>query len=168
MVETVIFDYMSPHCDLEFENRKPIFLHDTLTDDEASPYQVWLQKIQRFRIYCPDEQSLILWNFTVTSTLNAVIHFFARTLWLMMIYPNSKFGCKRINSSANTVKTVMCWSYETLPWPWPWRCANQSFCMTFRLTMMHHHIKFGASEDIVRTNLHWHFHPSLLPRPSAQ
>ena len=30
MVETVISDYMSPHCDLELEDSKPIFLHDTL------------------------------------------------------------------------------------------------------------------------------------------
>ena len=30
MVETVILDYMSPHYDPEFEDSKPIFLHDTL------------------------------------------------------------------------------------------------------------------------------------------
>ena len=29
MVETVIFDYMSPHCDLELEDNNPIGLHDT-------------------------------------------------------------------------------------------------------------------------------------------
>ena len=30
IVETVIFDQMSPHCDHELEDRKPIFLHDIL------------------------------------------------------------------------------------------------------------------------------------------
>ena len=47
MVATVISDYMSPHCDLELEDSKPIFLHDTLAHDDASPYQVWLQKVEQ-------------------------------------------------------------------------------------------------------------------------
>ena len=38
MVETVIFDYMNPHCDIYLEDRKPIFLHDTLAHDDASSY----------------------------------------------------------------------------------------------------------------------------------
>ena len=42
MVETVISDYMSPHCDLELEDSKPIFLHDTPDHDDTPPYQVWL------------------------------------------------------------------------------------------------------------------------------
>ena len=56
MVETVISDYKSPNCDLEGSN--PIFLHDTLAYDGASPYQVWLQKVKQLRRYCPDEYSL--------------------------------------------------------------------------------------------------------------
>ena len=41
MVETVIFDQMIPHCDPEQHyDSKPIFLHDTLAHDVASPYQV--------------------------------------------------------------------------------------------------------------------------------
>ena len=42
MVETVTFDCMSPLFDLACEDRKLIILHDTLTHDDASPYQVWL------------------------------------------------------------------------------------------------------------------------------
>ena len=42
MIETVIFDQMSPHSDPELEDSKLIFLHDTLAHDVASPYQVWL------------------------------------------------------------------------------------------------------------------------------
>ena len=30
MAETVIYDYMSPNCDPELEDNKPIFLHDNL------------------------------------------------------------------------------------------------------------------------------------------
>ena len=30
MVETAIYDYMSPHCDLDLENNKPIFLRNTM------------------------------------------------------------------------------------------------------------------------------------------
>ena len=44
-VETVILDYISPQYDPELEDSKPIFLHDTLAHDDASPYQVWLQKV---------------------------------------------------------------------------------------------------------------------------
>ena len=40
MVEIVTFDQMSPHCDPELEDSKPIFLHDTLAHGVASPYQV--------------------------------------------------------------------------------------------------------------------------------
>ena len=58
IVEIVLSDYMSPHCNPELEDSKPIFLHDTLAQDDASPYQVWLQKVQQFRKYCPDEHSL--------------------------------------------------------------------------------------------------------------
>ena len=47
MVETVIFDYTSPYCDFDIENGKTIFLHDTLAHDAASPYRVWLQKVQQ-------------------------------------------------------------------------------------------------------------------------
>ena len=41
MVETVISDQMSPHCDPELE--------ETLAYDAALPYQVWLQKVRQLR-----------------------------------------------------------------------------------------------------------------------
>ena len=58
MVETVIFDQMNPHCDPELEDSKQIFLRDTLAHDVASPYQVWLQKVQLQRRNHSDEYSL--------------------------------------------------------------------------------------------------------------
>ena len=36
MVETIISDQMSPHCDSELKDGKPIFLYDTLAHDAAS------------------------------------------------------------------------------------------------------------------------------------
>ena len=58
MVETVIFDQMSPYYHPELEDSKPIFLRDTLAPDVASPHQVWLQKVQQLRRYRPDKHSL--------------------------------------------------------------------------------------------------------------
>ena len=55
MVETVIFDQMSPHCDPELKDRKPTFLRDILAHVVTSPYQVWLQKVQQLRRYHSDE-----------------------------------------------------------------------------------------------------------------
>ena len=48
----------SKPCDLDFKNSNPISLHDTATHNEASPYKVWLQKVQQFRRYCPDKHVL--------------------------------------------------------------------------------------------------------------
>ena len=44
------------------------FLHDIPTPDDASPYQVWLQKVQRSGKYRPDERSLKCYTFAVTLT----------------------------------------------------------------------------------------------------
>ena len=68
MVETDIFDQMSPHCDPELEDRKLIFLH-ILAHDVTSPHQLWLQKVQQQRIYHQDEHSLEFFTSSVTLTL---------------------------------------------------------------------------------------------------
>ena len=60
MLETVILDYMNPHCDIDHADTKPMFLHDTLAHDDASPYQVWSQKVQQLRRYRPHKHSLEL------------------------------------------------------------------------------------------------------------
>ena len=46
---------MSPHYDPELEDSQPIFLHNNLAHDDASPYQVWFQKVRQLRRYHPDE-----------------------------------------------------------------------------------------------------------------
>ena len=58
MVETVIFDQMSPYYHPELEDSKPIFLPDTFDHDVASPYQVWSQKVQQLRRHRPDVHSV--------------------------------------------------------------------------------------------------------------
>ena len=73
MAETVISDQISPHCGPELEDSKPkdskpIFLHDTLTNDVASPYQVLLQNVQQLKRHHPDEHSLEFLTFSVTLT----------------------------------------------------------------------------------------------------
>ena len=76
---------MSPHCDPELEDSKPILVHDTLAHDVASPYQVWSQKVQQLRWYRPDEHSLEFWTFPVIMTLTTTeqSYLFTRqsTLW---------------------------------------------------------------------------------------
>ena len=69
VVETTISDYISLHCDLELEDKEPIFLHNTLAQVDASPYQVWLQKVQQLRRYGPDEHLLEFLPFPVILTL---------------------------------------------------------------------------------------------------
>ena len=43
-----------PHCDLDLEVSTPISPHDTPAHDDALPYKVWLQKVERLRRYRPD------------------------------------------------------------------------------------------------------------------
>ena len=60
IVETVIIDQRSPHSAPELEYSKPVFLHDTFAHDVVSPYQDWLQKVQKLKRYRSDEHSLEL------------------------------------------------------------------------------------------------------------
>ena len=51
--------------------------------------------------------------------------------------------------------------------------VNPFFCTTLWLMMLHYHTRFGnkmfcGSEDIVLTNIHWQFEPSLWPWPWTQ
>ena len=39
------FEDLTPHCDLDLEDRNPTFLHDTLGHDDAPSYQVWLHNL---------------------------------------------------------------------------------------------------------------------------
>ena len=58
MVETVIFDQISPHCDPELEDNKPIYLawHSLVSEGSAAEE------------YLPGEHSLKFWTFSVILT----------------------------------------------------------------------------------------------------
>ena len=147
MVETVIFDQMSRHCDTELEDRKPIFLH-IFAHDVASPYQVWLQKVQHQRIYHSDEHSLEFLTFSVTLTLTTTQQsFFSTRNHFMLVCHQTKFTCKRVSNSDKISKShiliILFLTVSTRRW----------------LMMLHHHTKFGNkmfcdSENIVRKNIY--------------
>ena len=100
MVETVIFNYMSPHCDHELEDSKPIFLHDT------GPW--WCIAIPNLVTDSSAvEDILSKWTFTGILNLscdlgldhNRAIQSFHKTIQLMLMYHQTKFICTRISSS---------------------------------------------------------------------
>ena len=53
-------------------------------------------------------------------TLNTVIQFFHRTLWLMMLYYQTKFGCKPTSSLEDMTEIAIFWLYKPSLWPWQW------------------------------------------------
>ena len=84
----------SPHCDLDHEDSKKIFLHDTLAHDDASPYYFRLQKFKCFgdtkwtlkNLHC--EHSNI---FTRHSSLMMVYHPSPKSLhWQFRRYDRNK------------------------------------------------------------------------------
>ena len=73
---------------------------------------VWLQRYQWYRKYWSDKDYL--------EHSNSVFH---KTLKFMMVYHQTKYGCKRTSNSGDTVnitETVTFWLYEPLLWSWPW------------------------------------------------
>ena len=56
----------------------------------------------------------------MTLTLNAVTQFFQQDTWLMMLYYQTKFGCKQTSSLEDTVQIVIFWLYKPSLWPWRW------------------------------------------------
>ena len=170
-VETVIFDYMNSKCDLDLEDSKPIFLHDTLAHDDASPYQVWLQKV-----LAVDEISS---RSTVTGILNlfcdldfnqnrAQSNLFTKqsSLWWCVIklwlQKNQQF--RRYIRNSYFVYVILYCDLTS-------KTANWSFWKTIWPIKMHNHIKFGSkslsgSEVIIWTNTHWHF--EIMQWPDLQ
>ena len=64
--------------------------------------------------------SLTFWTFIVTLTLKTVIPLFHRTILLMMLYYQTKFGCKPTSSLEATTEIVIVWLYKPSLWPWHW------------------------------------------------
>ena len=77
--------------------------------------------------YHQDKKSLTFWTFAVALTLNAVIQFFNRTLWLMMLCYQAKSGYKPTSSLEDTIDIVIFWLYKPLLWPWHWSQSTNFF-----------------------------------------
>ena len=56
---------------------------------------------------------LTFWSSVVTLTLKTTIQFLHKTLRLMIMYHQTKFGSKRVSNSEDIVKPLV--------WPWPWK-----------------------------------------------
>ena len=67
------------------------------------------------------KHSLTFWTFAVSLTLNTVIPFSHRAFWLMMLYYQTKLGCKRTSSLEDIVKIFIFWLYKPSLRPWHWR-----------------------------------------------
>ena len=59
-------------------------------------------------------------NLRCNVDLECIIPFFHRTLRLMMLYYQTKFGCKPTSSLENTTEIVIVWIYKPSLWPWHW------------------------------------------------
>ena len=57
-----------------------------------------MKSVKRSR-YRTDKNSKKFWTSAVTLTLNIAIQSFHKTIWLIMMYHQTKFGCKRLCSS---------------------------------------------------------------------
>ena len=79
--------------------------------------RAWLDTQRKYK---QDKQPLTFWTFAVTLTFNAIIPFFNRTLWLMILYYQTKFCCKLTNSLEDTTEIIIFWLYKPLLWPGHW------------------------------------------------
>ena len=87
----------------------------------------------------------------MTLTLNTAIQYFQWTLWFM-IYHQTKFGCKRIISSEDRVKTITFGLKKPRSVILTLKITSQVFAPHRGPMMMHHHIYFcykrlSGSED---------------------
>ena len=138
MVETVIFDQMSPHCDPELEDQSsctsfwPIMCHH----HTKFGYRRFSSRgdIIQMNIHWNSELFLWPWLLPWPQQSNPIF---------MMMYHQTKFTCKRISSSDNISKSqILIILFLTVTMTL--KTANQSFWKTIWPIMMHHHIKLGS------------------------
>ena len=140
------------------------------------------KKVKLFRISCQDKHLMQFWTSAVNMTLKAAKQSFHKKLQFMMMYHETKFGCKRIGSSQAIIKrhipklwceldtensnTIYCYcSLGVFVCVWFWGCF-WFLHLTFQLMIMHHYIKFGykkfsISKAIILMNINGNFEPLL-------
>ena len=89
---------------------------------------------------------------------NRAVQSFHRTIRLMLMCNQTNSGRKRISNSEDNNRNCNILIIWALAITLTLKIANQSFCMTLRLMMMHHNIKFGNKlfgglEVIIWTNI---------------
>ena len=107
MVETVIFDQMSPHYDPAWrQEQNTLVWHFGPWCCITIPYQLWLQKVQQQRRHHLNSTFTGILNFFCDLDLdhNKAIQSFHKTIHLVMMCHQTKFTCKRISSSDNIFK----------------------------------------------------------------
>ena len=132
---------MNPCCDLDLEDRKPIFFA------WHSGSWKWIT-LSSLATKCPAFQKISSGPTFIDSLklrcdldLNAVIHFFNKTLWLMMMYQQFKFGCQRGRQFKKLKQSDF--DYKSSRCDLDLKIASQFFSITLRVIMVHHFTKFG-------------------------
>ena len=112
--------------------------------NSTSARLVWLPRDQWYRRYRIHKDSIKFWTITVTLTFKTAIQFFHKTLQLMMMYHQIKFGCQKISSLVDTEETVrFCYNYKPSLWPWPWRQHTDLLVWHRPMTpVMQHNIRY--------------------------
>ena len=84
-----------------------------------------------------------------------------------MMCHQTKYGWKRISTYEHVAENhiLVIWAFNMT--------LTLNFSPTLWLMMMHHNTKFGdkwfsSSEDLIQTNIHWHFEVLLQPWPWIQ
>lgn len=95
---------MTPHCCFDLQDSKSIFSTDTPVHDDVSLCKVLFQTFVYFRNHL-DKYILKFWTFALNREHSHPL--FQWTLWLMMIYHQARFACKRISSSIDIAETDM-------------------------------------------------------------
>ena len=110
------------HCDLDREDRNPIFLHDTPGHGDTLTYQISLQNVKWFRRNRPDKYSLRIWTLNATLTVRTKIQNCHTTYRLMMMHHCTKFDCIRFRKLMRSgERKYFYFLFEPALWPLPWR-----------------------------------------------
>ena len=126
-------------------------------------------------------QRFISSKLTLTETFNLDFEhsnpvFSLDTSFLMMIYHQIEFGCKRLiglELIKDIVQTTTFQLNKPILWPWPWRENPIFFHRTFQLMVVHHNTKFGYKRLQTNTQpsgnkyVSWALHPSPLKTPQC-
>ena len=91
---------------LTLKDSKVIFLHYSLTHDDAYHTKFGCKRLYCSEHNCPHKPELKFWTFARTLTLTMAIWSFEKMFRLMLMYHWYRFGCKKIISSENTIETV--------------------------------------------------------------